>query len=97
LDLIACTATRPGKPVAYFGGRQRAWKMFLLLCDRRGLVYTTARDLVACVWNPNQRRWNKSTDAALAQPHVTALRKLLRPLGLKVTHDRDKGYRLSEI
>jgi hypothetical protein len=80
-------AVRRGGVSASFAGKQYPWKVFKLLCKNYPTSSTT-RAILDDVWGEGVR----SKEALFH--HITTIRKLIRPLGLKVFHTRGVGYKL---
>jgi hypothetical protein len=79
---------------AEFDASGRAWEVFLKLTERYPARYLVT-DLGHDVWNPNGA--DIDPDPNVVQQTITAIRRLLRPLGIDVKHTRKLGYILSEL
>jgi DNA-binding response OmpR family regulator len=82
-------ATRNGAS-AFFGARQKPWKLFVALCRRHPAPYTKT-GLQDDIWGKGQG------DDNTLFAHITSLRQLIEPLSLTVTCERNIGYRLVEL
>jgi hypothetical protein len=85
LDEVEWKATRAGKS-AEFAGKAYPWNIFLLLCRNHPKI-TSHEQL---------QNLDQAWRAVNVQPHMTTIRKLIGPLGLKVKSVRMIGYRLEE-
>jgi hypothetical protein len=88
LDLREWKATRNGV-TADFAGKEYPWKILRQLC-RSYPSSLPAVDFVSAVWG----RGEGSTGTL--QAHLTAVRALIKPLGLSVLNTRKVGYKLAE-
>jgi hypothetical protein len=88
----AHTVARKGK-VANFQGNGRVWEVLMKLARRHPAWYQTL-DLGRDVWNPANRDIDPNENTV--QQAITALRRLLLPVGVTVEHARKIGYRLAE-
>jgi hypothetical protein len=87
-------ARRNGQTVE-FGGRNVAWKMFVLLCNRHPAYYPPS-DLGhdAC----NEDWEGDDTGLNTLYNHISSeLNRLVKPLGLKAKFARRAGYRLELV
>jgi hypothetical protein len=86
LDLQERKATR-GAETVDFGGKEYAWKLFCALCRKYPDSFL-AGSLTDAVWGQGEG------DVVAMQAHISALRKIIRPLGLAVKHIKRRGYAL---
>jgi hypothetical protein len=88
LDQTEWKAQR-GDASADFAGKAHPWRIFLQLCSNYPSS-TPTTDLLDTVWGTGEG----SRDALYA--HMTAVREIITPLSVTVTHTRHVGYKLTE-
>ena len=88
LDTNTHTVERNGHSVE-FDASGRPWEVFIKLVERYPGRYLV-RDLGHDVWNPEGNEEDPSDN--LVQQAITALRKIIDPLGFAVKHSRNLGF-----
>jgi hypothetical protein len=81
---------RRGQAVADFAGKELPWLVFQHLC-RSHPHSVPAKQLLNVAWGQGQG----SNETLFA--HLTAIREIIKPLGLTVQNNRKVGYKLTEL
>jgi DNA-binding winged helix-turn-helix (wHTH) protein len=88
LNLREWTAKRDKKK-ASFAGKEYPWKISKLLC-RRYQTRTKRDEILEDIWGKGEGSQETVCE------HITAIRTIINPLGLKVSNVRKVGYQLAD-